>query len=147
MGDTYYLSDLSHSWFKKMAGREDRTLGQYIEKYYVDWVAKRPVVDASVEQLIEERSARMSLQYATVVERNDERVPAYQAPALYDGVVWQAVFGAWRRRPRVINGISEDCEYALAEWIETSAVVRRRAATTATLASQALELIGRGWIK
>ena len=143
MGVIFYLSDPSYRWIKDQARQEELSTSRWVELHYPDLVSRRLCIkDSGLIELIAARSIDPSTQ--SVIERGDKPIPYHRAPIEYDGVVWQAMFGSWGRLPREL-GVSEDAVGALAAWTVREKVVRRRAATQPTLASEALELIGRGW--
>jgi hypothetical protein len=145
--ESYYLSDASYEWMKRSAGRERIPVSFFIEAHYPEWVEQRFCIkDSGMIELIEARRERVRRELSpSAVERNDGARRRYAAPDLYDGVVWHAMFGSWKRRARELR-ISRDCIEALAAWVQRENVVQRRAASASSLAGQSLELIGRGWI-
>ena len=144
MKQGFYLSDVSVSWFKRMANRENKSVGSYIDAHYFEWVGRRVVIkDSGLIELIEYRK-NDNPWAKSIVERGDKPLPKFKSPAVYDGVVWLAMFGKWERRKHEFT-VSDDAIEALASWVVSEEIVRRRAASVNTLASQALELVGRGW--
>lgn len=145
---SYFLSDTAYAWIREGARREHVGLSAWIEKHYPEWVEDAVCVrDGGLLELIEARAAEQDRRHShSVVERGDVRKPPYRALAVYDGVVWKAMFGAWDRSARELR-LSRDCVDALAAWTLREAVVQRRASSVRALAAQALELMGRRWVK
>lgn len=142
----FYLSDVAHNTMRRNAANENVTLARYINNHWAEWVALDVVVrDEGVKALIGKRA--VDVRSLGALERGDIRPPKFKSRPEHDGVVWLAMFGAWKRRKREVRGVEADAIEALATWVVNEGVVRRRAASETTLASQALELIGRGWVK
>lgn len=140
----YYLSDGSFGNLKRKAKGE--AIGTYVEGAVREWIKREVVLPKDVVELIEGRREEKARKASrSSVERRDRRRVTVGASERYDGVVWQAVFGGWERRPHEIQ-VSVGVETALADWYEKQGVVTRRAASLRTLCGYALELIGRGWI-
>jgi hypothetical protein len=145
---TFYLSDVSHEWVRRGAGRERLSMGRWVEKHYADWVDDTlDIKDSGLRELIVVRVEDVARRSSdSALERGDAVRLKYAPPPLYDGVNFQAMFGAWERKAHELD-VSEDAVNALAAWTQREGVVQRRAATPSMLASQALELFGRGWVK
>lgn len=104
-----------------------------IEANYQAWTAPGShfrIGDEPLRQFVEDREARKGGRY------------------VYDGLLGRlVVYGDDYPRCRRVFHITNVAEEALAQWCEREKIWRRsRIPTQATLASIALEMIGRGWI-
>ena len=147
----YYLSDRSFDALDALRRNDPRlTVGTVIEHDVGDgWLDPLKVdLPGHVQGIIKRRAEEVERRSSkSAVARGDKRRRTVGAEGLYDGVVYRVVFGsAGRRRARQF-AVSGDVEKRLAQWLKSTGVVRRRAASQRTLAGCALELIGRGWVK
>lgn len=145
---TLYLSDTAHSELKKQAHKAKLSMSAYIERKWSEWITLNlKIKDTGLIEVMEARVAEVKRRNSdSAIERGDRPKARYSTPTVHDGVIWQAMFGAWGRKAHQFT-LTDDAINALAGWTVDQGVVRRRAATTTTLAAQALELIGRGWTK